>query len=376
MNDSAARLIPLLQLAWQAALDPTAWHPLVAQMAEAFGGAAAIYAHDPISSSANIEEFAVFQPEFMRSYAAHYGPTSPWSAAFRQLPVGTLLTRSLVPEMKLETTEYYNDWLRPQRLHDALGGILGRSGSTGSYVGVLRAADRGDFPDRDKRDFRVLLDALMQATRVYARIERASAQESALHEALDRAGLAAFVIGSTGRLVDHNQRAETMLRAGRAIRSRGGEIAAVQTPADDALRRALAVACATHQASAVLLPEPGSEHPPLVGLVLPMTQAGALLLVKDPSCAALPQAMMLRQVFGLTQAEARLTEALAAGQSLEEIGEHRGISRATLRVQLRSVMSKTGARRQGELIALAHRVAGLEVGWASDRRAGHPARPD
>ena len=220
--DDPARLIPLLQLAWQAALDPTGWQPLVAQIAETFGGAAAIYSHDPTTNTANIEEFAAFQPEFMRSYAAHYGPTSPWSAAFRQLPVGTLLTRSLVPELTLETTEYYTDWLRPQGLHDALGGILGRSNTTGSYVGVLRAADRGDFPDRDKRNFRALLDALLHATRVHARIQRAAEHERALHAALDRAGLAAFVTAPSGGLTDHNQRAETLLRSGRAIRRRVG----------------------------------------------------------------------------------------------------------------------------------------------------------
>lgn len=102
-----------------------------------------------------------------------------------------------------------------------------------------------------------------------------------------------------------------------------------------------------------------------------MGASGALLLVKDPSRAALPRATILRQVFGLTPAEAHLTEALAAGRSIEEIGEQRTISRATLRVQLRSVMSKTGVRRQGELIALVHRSAALDAdaGRIADERA-------
>lgn len=87
----------------------------------------------------------------------------------------------------------------------------------------------------------------------------------------------------------------------------------------------------------------------------------ALLLVKDPSSAPLPGANLLQHVFGLTAAEAQLTEALAAGKSLEQIGDERGTTRGTLRVQLKSVMSKAGVRRQGELIALAHRTTGVDA---------------
>jgi len=95
----------------------------------------------------------------------------------------------------------------------------------------------------------------------------------------------------------------------------------------------------------------------------------ALLLVKDPSRAPIPAVDLLMQVFGLTAAEARLTEALAAGRSLEQIGEERGTSYGTLRVQLKSVMSKTGTRRQGELIALVHRAVGFDVGARHDGSA-------
>jgi len=375
MDARAARLAPLLSQTYEAALDPTAWRPLVAQIATAFGGATALYAHDPVATCARIQEFADFQPEFMRSYAAHYGATSPWLHAFRELPVGTLLSRSLVPSLKLETTEYYNDWLRPQNLSDAMGGILGRVGATGSHVTVLRAADRDDFSDNDKQDFRLLLDAMIQAVRVHARLARASVQELALRQALDRAGLAAFVLDANLYLAGYNQLAEGLLRAGHALRCRGErrELATVHPPANDALRRAVALACGTLQARTVLLPQPGSDNLPLVGFVIPMAGSGrasfavsgtecALLLVKDPSHAPAPGADLLRQVFALTPAEARLTEALAAGRNLDEIGDDRGTSPATLRVQLKSVMSKTGTRRQGELIALAHRTAAMDFG--------------
>ena len=380
MADRAARLAPLLRQTYDAALAPAAWGALVAQIATTFRGAAAIYAHDPVNSRANVQEFASFRPEFMRSYAAHYGATSPWSQAFRRLPVGSVLTRALVPELTLETTEYYNDWLKPQGLRDALGGILDRTGPTSSYVGILRAADRGEFPAEDKHDFRLLLDALLQAVRVHARIARASAHELALHQALDHAGLAAFVVTPGNCLVGHNRLAEDMLRAGRALRCRGGKLGAIHPRADDTLRRGIAQACRTLQGQTALLPLPGSDDPPLVAVVIPASAGAsasfaaglaqtALLLVKDPSRAPLPSGAVLGRVFGLTAAEARLTEALAAGKSIEQIGDERGTSRGTLRSQLKAAMAKTGTRRQGELIALSYRTVGYDTGEGQERRS-------
>lgn len=48
----------------------------------------------------------------------------------------------------------------------------------------------------------------------------------------------------------------------------------------------------------------------------------------------------------------RNAAALAAGKTVEEYAEARGISYQTARTQLKSVMAKTYTNRQGELVAL------------------------
>jgi DNA-binding CsgD family transcriptional regulator len=60
----------------------------------------------------------------------------------------------------------------------------------------------------------------------------------------------------------------------------------------------------------------------------------------------------LQAMFGLTQAETRLAESMLRGKNLTEIGEELGVSRETLKSQLRSLFVKTDTHRQGELIAL------------------------
>ncbi len=58
----------------------------------------------------------------------------------------------------------------------------------------------------------------------------------------------------------------------------------------------------------------------------------------------------LQTLFGLTQAEARLTSLLASGESLSQAAEQSYISKNTAKVQLKSIFTKVGVSRQAELI--------------------------
>ena len=60
----------------------------------------------------------------------------------------------------------------------------------------------------------------------------------------------------------------------------------------------------------------------------------------------------LREVFGLTAAEARLAAELVAGKTLDDVSEERQVSLATVRSQLRSVFQKTETGRQAQLMQL------------------------
>lgn len=61
---------------------------------------------------------------------------------------------------------------------------------------------------------------------------------------------------------------------------------------------------------------------------------------------------LLRRVFLLTPAEARLAALVAAGASLEAAAEELAVKRETARNQLKAIFAKTGTHRQGQLVAL------------------------
>jgi DNA-binding CsgD family transcriptional regulator len=81
--------------------------------------------------------------------------------------------------------------------------------------------------------------------------------------------------------------------------------------------------------------------------------AGALLRIDDPDDAPTPGwQCLLRDAYGLSTMEADLAERLYAGYSLDDIGAQRGVTRETLRTQLKSLFLKTGVNRQNALIKL------------------------
>jgi DNA-binding CsgD family transcriptional regulator len=79
----------------------------------------------------------------------------------------------------------------------------------------------------------------------------------------------------------------------------------------------------------------------------------AVVMVRDPEAHRLP-CDALRQLFGLTPAEAGVAQALAHGDALEKIAVDLDISLHTVKTHLQKLFRKTGTRRQGELVALLH----------------------
>jgi DNA-binding CsgD family transcriptional regulator len=80
--------------------------------------------------------------------------------------------------------------------------------------------------------------------------------------------------------------------------------------------------------------------------------ARAIVYVTDPAETLSLDRAVLRQLFGLTPAEAALADLLCGGERLADAASALGITQNTARAQLKSVFQKTGATRQAELVKL------------------------
>ena len=72
-----------------------------------------------------------------------------------------------------------------------------------------------------------------------------------------------------------------------------------------------------------------------------------------------PPKSVLRRVFELTPAEARLAQKLACGDSLEQVAQSLDVKMTTARSQLAAIFAKTATCRQAQLVAILSRLAHL-----------------
>lgn len=165
-----------------------------------------------------------------------------------------------------------------------------------------------------------------------------------------------MVIDETGKVVECNLSAQTMLRDGRQLRSRHGRIEGCNAAASDGLSRALRSA-ARLTASEVWLTDVAGQ--PFFCALSPMQltdgRRGALLIIEARSHPDL-QARFAR-LFGLTAAEFEVMQSLIDGRSASETADLRGVNIGTVRAQLRSIFFKTDVDTQARLVALAARLS-------------------
>lgn len=230
----------------------------------------------------------------------------------------------------------------------------------GEFVLFTFERQRG-LPDFDKRDL-ALLDgfrphlarASLLAWRL--RLERASAGVAAL-EAI---GVPAAVVSERGVVIASNAMFEALTDVLRPAAF--GRLAARDRSADQLLQAALP--------GQQGLPVPEVRSIPMrladsdraiVTHVIPLQrsasdifdQGAAMIAVTGYSADGnVPTEPLLRGLFDLSVAEARIAAGLAAGLTLAEVARQRGIGMATARTHLAQVLRKTGTRQQGQLIAL------------------------
>jgi DNA-binding CsgD family transcriptional regulator len=120
--------------------------------------------------------------------------------------------------------------------------------------------------------------------------------------------------------------------------------------------------CGAHPVPVGTLTISVKDGPPtyLIGLPLredhPVAQGWSrsigIVVVYDQSLQPTPWPQLLRQLFGLTPAECRTVEKLAAHHSVTKVAESNSVSRETVRTQLKSIFNKTGCRNQSALVRL------------------------
>jgi DNA-binding CsgD family transcriptional regulator len=371
-------VLRLVERIYDAALDPGGWGLALEELSKALGGAAvqlslrirsdptAPFAHEP-GPIFRIHLDERYHEIFLRLASEEF----PWASIDRRAVAQRFVRTSelIDPEIDLETTPFYLDYMKPQGLAlEAPVCHVIASAQARPLAGVViyrrdgcRPFEAADFELLDE-----LVPHLARAYLIHCRFGEARHERRALREVLDRLPSGVILLDENSSAVLTNRSAEQILAVDDGIRLDRGRPRLSDPQQDRAFQQLLADAVRTRaergrsygRTLSVLRPSGRRSYATMVGPLLappPGTNLGeavAILFVADPEGSQISTAEVLEGLYDLTPAEAELLRLLAEGHSLETVANRRGVTINTARSQLKQVFSKTDTRRQGELVRL------------------------
>jgi DNA-binding CsgD family transcriptional regulator len=372
----SVRAASLIDLAYQAALDPSRWVAFLDRFADCVGGTATQFLrHDLRHSAGNIDTSVRLDLEARRQYDQHFAAMDPWIAAAASQnvlrPGVVCISHELLPHADLSRTAYYADFARRFDLTRSLAAVVTSSPSAICAFSTMRGERDAPFGRLEVQWFSLLLPHLRRASEMHARLEGADLYRSPSMAVLDAVRTAVVVLASTGKILFENTAATRLLAAEEGLCRRNGHLAAA-SPQDDALLgTAIRSLLAPRDPSrpgirAVPIGRRRTPRPlhlvlvPVERAELPFIPANAspmIAFITDPACADGVEEAVLRRLFDLTPAEARITAAFAAGRTLAEIATLQATSVETVRWHFKRVLGKTGARSQADLMRVLAELA-------------------
>jgi DNA-binding CsgD family transcriptional regulator len=326
-------------------------------------------------SGLNFMSIQNMEPAFVRSFAEHFAYINPWGAYWTAVRSGVVaLSEDVSPARTFANTEFYNDWLRPQKDVDAAAGmkLVGDRGETVQFM--------MHFPLRlsaayDKAAAEVLtrvrgnLDRSVRLARMLRADTEAAVAEAAL---VERSRCAAFVADGNRRVREANRLAEALFVEGNAVAFRNGRCHLGNKDADARFGAALAAiskglpvdepsipfttANGAWEVVMAALPVASAAHSGLLSLLPP--ERMILVLITDLRARndGAGDFSNLSRLFGLAPAEILLCKRLSLGESVADAADRLGITVETARTRLKAILQKTGASRQSQLILLLSRL--------------------
>ena len=364
--DCAHRLIDRI---YEAAVSPEAWNHFVAELSQAYGGAAVLLALNFPPAAPQRYGVGLIE-EFRDSYLEHMVKGLPWSSVVLDHYMGRFGDGGEVfPDVDLRRSGFYTAWMKPQKLAPVWPMVHTLSLDKGVPAGglILFRPQRGKPFDEDDFAFGdLLVPHLSRALNVYRTLSGVERERIALAEVVDRLPTGVIVLDAQRRPVVTNRSADRIigLQDGFGIGPNGPyasaarENAAMQKLIADALEAAPGRELEVSGFMAIPRPSERRAFTAWIAALMaaPAGSAGGdaviALFISDPEAGQVSATEVLETVYSLTRAEAELVRLLSQGHSLDTVAELRGITMNTARSHLKRVFAKTDTKRQGELVRL------------------------
>ena len=343
------------------------WETALAAVAGIFGDqACSLERFEPSTGKHRFFRAAGIPSANQMAYLEEYARISPRIPLCFQLKDRKLAYDYMImDEAELARDPFYSEFLPRLNLRYFVAGILRNRRDDFAVVAVQRTVSAGHIDGQGIRQMQTLVPHLTQAFDFSTRIEQLRAQCQSLASALGQMDRAIALVGWRGEVTFINAAMEQMLSRETAIRLSNNELRFADADAAANYGRALSLVTAIKAADDVdevpadFLCRRGASRLPLLISVRPLFAESetigigcepiAIVFVSDPAEKA-EQIHAFDLLFGFTEAEAALAQALVGGVSARQYALEQGISPNTAYTHLRRIKEKVGASRQVELI--------------------------
>ncbi|MEG1038759.1 MAG: helix-turn-helix transcriptional regulator [Pseudomonas sp.] len=214
----------------------------------------------------------------------------------------------------------------------------------------------------------MLVPHLRRAMQVHNLLDRSESIGELYSQAISRLSVATIVLDQNGSVLRLNPVASELLERADGLKLVGGRLEA-SYPSDNRELQRLVRNAFAHDANKA----PGNSAADALSVARPSGQVNlgvvveaipsqdwadgkntpaVVVYIRDAVGRSMASETVTKQLFNLTRAETALAMELANGLSLEEAAEVLNVRRNTARAHLRSIFSKTGVRRQTELVRI------------------------
>lgn len=365
----AGALVDLVSDFYGASMDARFWPTALSKLREALDASVCgLMSHDFSSNTGAIDHVVGLDADQVASYADVYARSNVWlqrEDCFRS--PGTVWTGDeLVQAEEGRSSDYFQHWLAPKGLGHQLYGVLERETSSVLCLFAARPSTASPFTAEDAALLRRLLPYLERGLRAGQLLRRSQNVRQVALDALDVMPVGVIVLSLGGAVLGANKVARDVM-AGRDVlivgrsglelvsegrRQRFRELIAETNKLGDRNRPT--------RPKAFSATRPAGMRP--LSLLIwpvrtPFAAAGwdepaAVIFVGDPDRPGEIDESRLRQIYGLTGAEARVAALLARGYRLDEIAELLDVAYETTRKHLKQIFGKTGTGRQADLVRM------------------------
>ncbi len=278
-------------------------------------------------------------------------------------PDAIFTDRRLAAPEEIESHPFFTKFRALHGLGPFLAGQLLPAPGVFAAISLQGQANRAPYSDEEIDSFTRMTRHVERALLLTVKLLEAEALSDTFADVLSKLSCGVLLLDSNRQPVFANKAAERILGVSRLLQAASP---AIPGPQRKLLEEAIAAAFTNSRTSKPVVPIvlPGDTAGGVIALyVMPFGQAipsalreafVAARVLNDPAQPADP--LLIRDLLGLSQGEARLASLIGTGKSPREAAEQIGITEKSARTVLKRVFLKTNTCRQSELAALLSRL--------------------